>query len=234
MRIDLIAAQLLMIREGSVAKRISIYLAAFILTFSASIILASSNSPKPDNTHWEIQGDLTETCSCAVPCTCNFGGGPSPKHYCHTMFSLAIESGHYGDTKLDGLHLAGVHGNKSKVWYIDSTATPEQATALRAIADHMLKSEHVETAAITQKVDDKSNLLKIGDKGRFEADYIMGLDKQTPVVVENNTTWNVKRSIKGKSKYVQYKDEFGNKLDFKGTNSNQGKFDWTDLTEKYF
>lgn len=223
-----------MIREGCMIKRIPMYLAAFLLAVSTSILLASDNSPKPDNAHWEIQGDLTETCSCAVPCTCNFGGGPSPKHYCHTMFSLAIANGHYGDIKLDGLHLAGVHGNKSKVWYVDSSATPEQASALRAIADHMLKSDHVETAAITQKVDDKGNLLKIGDKGGFEADYIVGLDKKSPVVVENNTTWNIKRSIKARSKYVHYKDEFGNKLEFKGTNSNQGKFDWTDQTEKYF
>ena len=211
-----------------------LFFAVSLLFISATIVMASGPATKPDTAHWEIQGDLTETCSCAVPCTCNFGGGPSPKHYCHTMFSLAIENGHYGEIKLDGLHLAGVHGSKSKVWYVDSSATPEQASALRAIADHILKSDHLETAAITQKVGDKSNLLKIGDKGGFEADYIMGLDKKTPVVVENNTTWNIKRSIKGKSKYVRYKDEFGNKLDFKGTNSNQGKFDWTDQTEKYF
>jgi hypothetical protein len=223
-----------MIREARMAKRIPLYVAVFLLSVSTNIIMASGNSAKPENSHWEIQGDLTETCSCAVPCTCNFGSGPSPKHYCHAMFSIAIESGHYGDTKLDGLHLAGVHGGKSKVWCIDSNATPDQAAALRAIADHMLKSEHVETAAITQKFDDKSNLVKIGDKGGFEADYIIGLDHKTPIVVENNTSWNVKRSIKAKSKYVRYKDEFGNKLDFKGTNSNQGKFDWTDQTEKYF
>ncbi len=216
------------------AKKLSIYLVTFLLSISATVVLASDNSAKPDSVHWEMQGDLTETCSCAVPCTCNFGEGPSPRHYCHTMFSLAIEKGNYGDVNLDGLHLAGVHGNKSKVWYIDANANPQQAAALRVIADHILKSEHVETAAITQKVDDKGNLLKIGDKGEFEADYIMGLDKKTPVVVENNTTWNVQRSIKAKSKYVRYKDEFGNKLKFSGTNSNQGKFNWTDQTEKYF
>ncbi|HEV2348701.1 MAG TPA: DUF1326 domain-containing protein [Terriglobia bacterium] len=215
-------------------KKYSIYLVTFLLTIFATHVLASGFSTKPDTVHWEIQGDLTETCSCAVPCTCNFGEGPSPKHYCHTMFSLAIEKGHYGDVKLDSLHLAGVHGNKSKVWYIDSSATPDQAAALRAIADHILKSDHVEAAAIKQKVGDKSNLLKIGDEGGFEADYIMGLDKKTPVVVENNTTWNVHRSIKAKSKYVHYRDEFGNKLEFKGTNSNEGKFDWSDQTGTYF
>ena len=216
------------------AKKYLIYLVALLLATSAAIVLASGHSDETDNVHWEIQGDLSETCSCSVPCTCNFGEGPSPKHYCHSMFSLAIESGHYGDVKLDGLHLAGIHGNKSKVWYIDSKATPEQAAALRAIAQHMLKSPHLETATITQEVSDKGNLLKIGDKGEFAADYIMGVGKRGPVVVENNTSWNVHRSIKAKSEYVRYQDEFGNKLDFKGTNSNQGKFDWTDQTDWYF
>lgn len=216
-------------------KKLSIYSVAFFLSISVTaVLLGSGRSAKPDNVHWEIQGDLSETCSCAVPCSCNFSEQPSPKHYCHSMFSLAIESGHYGEVKLDGLHLAGIHGNKSKVWYIDAKATPEQTAALRSIADHMLKSEHVETAAITQEVSDKGNLLKIGDKGEFEADYIMGHDKKSPVVVENNTSWNIRRSIKAKSEHVHYQDEFGNKLDFKGTNSNQGKFDWTDQTEWYF
>jgi hypothetical protein len=215
-------------------RKIPACLVAFFLSISATLVLASGRSDKSDNVHWEIQGDLSETCSCAVPCTCNFGEGPSPKHYCHSMFSLAIESGHYGDVKLDGLHLAGIHGNKSKVWYIDSKATPEQAAALHAIAQHMLESPHVETAAITQEVGEKSNLLKIGDKGEFAANYIMGAGKRGPVVVENNTSWNVHRSIKAKSEYVHYQDEFGNKLDFKGTNSNQGKFDWTDQTDWYF
>ena len=215
-------------------KTFPICSATFLLLVSVTVVVAADTSTKTDSQHWEMQGDLTEACSCGVPCTCNFGEGPSPHHYCHTLFSLAIEKGHYGDVKLDGLHLAAAHGNKNKVWYIDSTASPEQALALRAIADHIHKSEHITTATIIQKVGDKGNELQIGDKGGFEANYVLGLDKKTPVVVENNTTWNMQRAIKGKTKYLKYKDEFGNKLKFSGTNSNQGKFDWTDQSEKYF
>ena len=215
-------------------KRFSVCVATFFLIVLPTFVFAADHSNTAGDKHWEMQGDLTEACSCAVPCTCNFGQGPSPHHYCHSVFSLDIQQGHYGDIKLDGLHLAGVHGNKNKVWYIDANASPEQAEALRSIANHILKSEHISTAAINQKVGDKGNELQIGDKGGFEAEYVVGLDKKTPVVVENNTTWNIQRSIKGKTKHVLYKDEFGNKLDFSGTNSNQGKFDWTDQTEKYF
>ena len=218
-------------------KRSPAWIVASILLVSWTLGLAADKSASPASTstaHWEIQGDLSEVCTCAVPCTCNFGGGPSPHHYCRSVFSLAIEKGNYGEVKLDGLHLAGVHGNKSKVWYIDANASAEQAAALSAIADHILKSPHTEKASITQKVGEKGNHLQIGDKGGFEADYVMGLDGKTPVVVDNNTTWNIPRSIKGKTTYVRYKDQFGNKLNFKDTNSNEGKFDWTDHTEKYF
>lgn len=195
----------------------------------------ASNRPRATSaTHWEIQGDLTETCSCAVPCTCNFGQGASPHHYCHSIFSLAIHQGHYGNVELDGLHLAGVHGNKSKVWYIDARATSEQTDALRAIAEHIDKNGHIMTAAIEQQVGEKGNHLKIGDRGQFDSDYIIGMDGKTPVTVANNTSWNIPLSIKGKTTHVHYKDEFGNKLEFKGTNSNQGHFDWTDQTARYF
>src|SRR5207244_13578634 len=62
------------------------------------------------------------------------------------------------------------------------------------------KTAYFETARITQEVSEKGNRLEIGTMGGFEADYIIGLDKKTPVVVENNTSWNIPKSIKGKTK----------------------------------
>src|SRR5204862_8173586 len=83
---------------------------------------------------WRIQGELSEACTCGVPCTCNFGMGPSPHHFCHAMFSLDIRSGHYEDVPLDGLHLAAANAAKGTVWYVDDRATEAQERALRAIA----------------------------------------------------------------------------------------------------
>jgi Protein of unknown function (DUF1326) len=196
---------------------------------SASVGAASKKTPTP----WQISGDLSEACTCTVPCTCNFGEGASPHHYCYSLFSISIRKGHYGSVVLDGLHLAGAHGKKGGVWYIDDRATSEQAQALRAIASQMKSRNptYFETARILQEVGEKGNHLEIGDKGGFAADYIMGLDKKTPVVVENNTSWNIPKSIKGKTKRLHYKDQYGNKFDLKATNSNQGAFDWTQDTK---
>jgi len=202
-----------------------------------SALAAADTTTKPTE-HWAIAGDLSEACTCAVPCTCNFGGGPSPKHYCWSMFSIAIQKGHYGKVTLDGLHLAGAHGKKAAVWYIDERADPEQAEALKVIAGRFLRGAkyriYFETARITQEVGEKGNKLEVAGRGGFEADYIIGLDGKTPVVVENNTTWNIPRSIKGKTKEWRYRDPYGNQFNLSATNSNQGKFDWTDATEHYF
>lgn len=205
-----------------------------VLAFVSFPIILGAGDRTTNPVHWEIKGDFSEACTCAVPCTCNFGEGPSPHHYCHSIFSFHIESGHYGNVILDGLHLAGVHGEKSRVWYIDDRATPEQAEALKTIAARLSPSAtHFATAQITQEVGESSNQVQIGGEGGFEADYIIGMDGKTPVVVENNTSWNIPKSIKGKTRFMRYKDTFGNKFDETKTNSNEGKFDWTDTTAHY-
>src|SRR5262249_30931962 len=88
----------------------------------------------PAGTPWRIQGDLSEACTCSVPCTCNFGLSPSPHHFCYAIFSLDIPTGHYGDVPLDGLRLAAGNASKGTVWYLDERATEAQDEAMRAIA----------------------------------------------------------------------------------------------------
>jgi hypothetical protein len=188
--------------------------------------------------HWELKGDLSEACSCSVPCTCNFGQGPSPHHFCWAMFALDIEHGRYGDVNLDGLHLVGAHADKSVVWYIDQSATPAEFDALKVISREIGYRNHlpqfVERARITQQVTAKGNFVEVAGRGGFRATYLIGHDGKNPIVVENPNSWNIPRSIKGETAYLRYSDDHGNMLDFKNTNSNEGKFDWTDKTSNYF
>ena len=217
-------------------RRIQRTLAAFAAI--AATALVGAGTPKPASEPWEISGTLTEACTCAVPCTCNFGAGPSPHHYCYSLFSLDIEKGHYGALELAGTHLAVAHAQKDRVVYIDDRATPGQSAALKAIAARILSSHgfdgHFETAHITQEIGDRSARVQVGDNGGFETDYIIGGDGKTPVVVENNTTFNIPRSTKTKTKVFRYKDAHGNDIDTRATNGNQGKFDWTDHNTTYF
>src|SRR5580765_7216647 len=42
---------------------------------------------------WRIEANLSEACTCSVPFPCNFGGAPSPHHFCYAIFSLDIRKG---------------------------------------------------------------------------------------------------------------------------------------------
>lgn len=205
--------------------------------FGCAIALAAGNPSARQ--HWEVRGEMSEACTCEVPCPCNFGQGPAPQHYCWSLASFYIEKGHYGSVKLDGLHLVRAHGERSTVWYIDETATAAQAAALRSlvgIAAHgaSRRPEHFERARIVQTAPRARFKLAIGDKGGFTADEIIGMDGKNPVVVENMTAWNVQHDIKGKTVSWKYTDEFGNHFDLNGTNANLGRFDWTEKTPNPF
>lgn len=229
-------------------NRLTALLSAAALCATAQFARADKAGPE-----WQITGDLSEACSCSVPCACNFGAQPSPHAFCYALFSLDIKQGHYGDVNLDGLRLAGANGQKGIVWYIDSRATKEQVAAFKAMGQTMymkaLAANGVKdpkkappefhflgykTAKLDQIVTDKKNYLKIGTIGSFSSDYIMGMDGKTPVKVENNWSWNISDGIKGKTKNLTYHDSYGNSYDFKQTNANQGKFDWSDKTPIYF
>jgi hypothetical protein len=197
---------------------------------------------------WRIQGDLSEACTCSVPCSCNFGQGPSPHHYCWALFSYAIKKGQYGGVRLDGLKVAGAMGEKGIVFYLDNRASKEQADALKAIVERIGETMRTDpalpaetqakflgfrTARIVQEVGEKSCRLQIGDAGGFEADYLIGIDGKTPITVGNNASWNLTHCIKAKAKKMQYKDEFGNQIDVEGVNSNQGTFDYNERTQVF-
>src|SRR4051812_16534133 len=149
----------------------------------APTLARAAEAPSPP-TPWRISGQLSEACTCSVPCTCNFGEGPSPAHTCWALFSLDIQKGRYGKVRLNGLRLAGAAGAKGMVAYIDQRATPEQAQALQAIVAHVgerlqeiaraqdpkllddpsMKFLGFKTTSIEQEVGTRGNKLTIGDQ----------------------------------------------------------------------
>src|SRR5690349_1587388 len=106
---------------------------------------------------WHITGQLSEACTCSVPCTCNFGEGPSPRHTCWALFSLDIQKGRYGKVDLKGLRFAGAAGASGFVAYLDDRATPEQAETLKAIVGQIgARFQQLAVAADPKAADDPS------------------------------------------------------------------------------
>lgn len=198
--------------------------------------------PAPNS--WIIEGALTEACTCAVPCTCNFGEGPSPHDYCYALFSYDIRKGRFNDVTLDGLHFGATDLKSGRTIFIDERANELQREALRIIAARVIlraKPENAEARAkelaksvryslIKQEYDDRRNHLTVNGVGEFSAIYILGLDKTQPVVVRNNTTWRIHDTIKAKTSNFRVK--LGkDTVNTKNTNSNQGNFEYTDKSD---
>lgn len=58
-------------------------------------------------TPWEIQGTELINCNCSYGCPCQFNAIPT-QGFCEAMGAIAIDHGHYGDTRLDDLKLGVV------------------------------------------------------------------------------------------------------------------------------
>src|SRR5215471_13186178 len=108
----------------------------FLLLLVPALLLA--NDGASSSSKWHIKGALSDACSCAVPCTCMFGRGPSPHHYCYGMDSYKIEQGSFNDISLDGLKFGMVHAQHGSTLYLDKSATPVQRAALMQIANSLL------------------------------------------------------------------------------------------------
>jgi hypothetical protein len=88
-------------------------------------------------TRWEIRGAEFVNCNCAYGCPCQFNALPTDG-VCHGIGAIAIESGYYGKTKLDGLNVVWLlswpnpihEGNGTSQVIVDERANAEQRRAL--------------------------------------------------------------------------------------------------------
>jgi hypothetical protein len=89
---------------------------------------------------WEIKGRELVNCSCEYGCNCQFDALPDKGH-CHAVAGIQIDTGHHGDTKLDGLRIAAIfkwpgpihEGNGEAIAFVDRRADAAQREALLKI-----------------------------------------------------------------------------------------------------
>ncbi|CUW46298.1 DUF1326 domain-containing protein [Novacetimonas hansenii] len=91
-------------------------------------------------TNWKLEGSYFEACNCETACPCVFLSPPTEGD-CTVLVAWHIETGHFGDVKLDGLNVAmAVHSPGNMIdggWkaaaYLDDKAESPQAAALQLI-----------------------------------------------------------------------------------------------------
>jgi|SRR5581483_4619483 len=196
-----------------------------------ALILAFGTPRAPESPTWQATGTLLECCTCNVPCTCNFGQGPSPNAYCHTLYAYRLKTARYEGVTLDGLIFGGGEGPKGALGFLDSRATPAQRDALQKLALAVFAQGGATSGErrfvwtkITARDDARRFSVQFVGSGGFAADILIGADGKNPIVVENNVTWPVARFIKGKTTDFDYRDTLGNRLKYEGRNANLGAF----------
>jgi hypothetical protein len=92
-------------------------------------------------TDWALTGTMLVACNCDYGCPCNVNGRPTTGK-CEGGWTWRIESGHYGETSLDGLALSvfadwpgAIHeGGGKAISFFDERADGAQREALVALA----------------------------------------------------------------------------------------------------
>jgi hypothetical protein len=83
--------------------------------------------------NWHLTATVAESCSCGVPCPCNFGLDPSRKP-CEGNRLISIQSGHYEDVDLHGVAFIITFGMRdwSKI-YVSDVVNDRQMAAVEAL-----------------------------------------------------------------------------------------------------
>lgn len=92
------------------------------------------------DTKWTMKAREFINCNCAYGCPCQFNALPT-YGFCQAVAGMEIESGHHGDTKLDGLRFVGIfrwpgaihQGRGEAAVVVDERATEAQRGALLRI-----------------------------------------------------------------------------------------------------
>ena len=92
------------------------------------------------HTSWSMKGKHLKNCNCAFGCPCDFNAPPTYGP-CEGMAGMKIDTGHFGDVKLDGLCWAATYhwpaalhlGNGTIQAIVDERADEDQRNALLTI-----------------------------------------------------------------------------------------------------
>jgi len=92
------------------------------------------------HTDWSVHGRELANCNCDYGCPCQFNALPTHGD-CHAICGYEIDSGHYGDTRLDGIRSVMIvsypgpihEGNGTMQLIIDESASDDQRVAMQAI-----------------------------------------------------------------------------------------------------
>jgi hypothetical protein len=190
----------------------------FTISAFALFVLLAVQSSRGDEPKWAMNATIIEACSCPMFCQCYFNAGPAAHagheghgggHFCRFNNAFRVNSGNYGDTKLDGAKywIAGdLGGDFSKgqmdwaVIYFDPSVTKQQREGISAIMAHVypVKWNSFATGAdapIEWSYDKDLATARLG--GGKVAEVVLKRypgNTDEPIVIKNLKYWGVPRN----------------------------------------
>jgi hypothetical protein len=171
-------------------RRLFSVLAVLLLALTLACGTQPRAAEEPSqNAAWSIKADYTDTCSCQPTCPCLFGSGPTLGH-CEGVTLIEIESGHYGDVKLDGVKVLAVYrgGNWIKFYVTDEAdeAQTEAAVKLLPTFEHFFAIENVlEVKNVSISVKRSAERMTISTPNTTAEIEIMKGKNGKPIKIEN-------------------------------------------------
>jgi hypothetical protein len=165
-----------------------------VLSLTLTLTAACTTQPRadeelPQNTAWSVKADYTDTCNCQPTCPCLFGSAPTLGH-CEGITLVEIESGHYGDVRLDGVKVLAVYrgGDWIKFYVTDEAdkAQTEAAVKLLPTFEDFFAIENVlEVKNVPISVERSAERMKISTPNTTAEIEIMKGKNGKPIKIEN-------------------------------------------------
>ena len=195
----------------------TVILTYLVLVIAFLTVAKADHHEKADATpDWSFNATLIEACSCPMFCQCYFNTMPAnhaghaehtghegaghAEHFCRANIAFKVNTGHYGDVKLDGIKfwaagdLGDDFGDGEIEWLtviFDKSMTQEQRDALGAIMPHVypfkIKSFTTSEGTIDQWHFDKDTAVATVDGGKTAEIRLKRFPGMTdePIVIKN-------------------------------------------------
>ena len=167
---------------------------AVLAVLSLTLAAACTTQTRTDegllqNTAWSVKANYTDSCSCDPTCPCFFGSAPTLGH-CEGVTLVEIESGHYGDVRLDGVKVLAVYrgGDWIKFYVTDEAdkAQTEAAVKLLPTFEEFFAIENVlEVKNVPISVERTAERMKISTPNTTAEIEIMKGKNGNPIKIEN-------------------------------------------------
>jgi hypothetical protein len=196
---------------------------SFVSSSSSSHTISEQQIPK-----WHFKADYIEACNCDYGCPCNFSGFPTGG-FCRALVLYHIQSGNYGDVKLDGLDVViayswpkAIHeGNGTFQMFVAKNAREkDQRNACTNIFSGQAKGEgpfalfagtikyllDPQFADIRVNIDGKKSSFSIPDVMNVQVESfknpITGDEQDTKIQLPKGFIWKIAEAAKSKIMHI--------------------------------